>query len=204
MTLSNLLIFCAVYFVMVASPGPGIAALVARVLGRGLTGIPAFIAGFVVGDLIWLSLTVAGLALLAQTFEWLFTAIKYLGAAYLLFLAYKLWTTPAGPAQVAAAEISENALRAFLSGLAITLGNPKVIIFFMALLPTVVDLARLDWLGFAEIAVVICIGISTILGTYALTAARVRRLFINSRSVQWLNKSTGAVMAGAAVAIAAR
>ncbi len=95
MTLSGLLVFAAAYVVAAASPGPGVAALVARVLARGAQGMPSFIAGFVVGDLIWFSIAATGLAVLAQTFAALFLTIKYAGAAYLLFFAWKLWTAPA-------------------------------------------------------------------------------------------------------------
>src|ERR1700690_2077744 len=53
LSLSSLALFAGVYLAATATPGPGVAALVARVLGRGLWGIAPFIAGFVVGDLIW-------------------------------------------------------------------------------------------------------------------------------------------------------
>ena len=53
MTSTGLLTFCAVYALAVATPGPGVAAIIARSLAHGLKGAPAFIAGFVVGDLVW-------------------------------------------------------------------------------------------------------------------------------------------------------
>jgi len=62
MTLAGLLIFAAVYVVATASPGPGVAAVVARVLAKGTHGMPGFIAGFVIGDLIWFSIAATGLA----------------------------------------------------------------------------------------------------------------------------------------------
>jgi hypothetical protein len=61
MTLAGLLTFGAVYGAAVASPGPGVTAVVARVLARGLRGAPAFIAGFLVGDLIWFALAATAL-----------------------------------------------------------------------------------------------------------------------------------------------
>src|ERR1700733_10032327 len=85
---SALLIFAGVYFVAVATPGPGIAALVARVLGHGLKGVAPFIAGFVVGDMVWLSLAATGLSVLAHEFATLFVALKFAGAAYLLYVAW--------------------------------------------------------------------------------------------------------------------
>ena len=94
MSFYGLLTFSAVYLMAVATPGPGVAAVIARSLARGAQGAPAFIAGFLVGDLIWFAVAATGLAALAQTAQVAFTVIKYLGAAYLLYLAYKLWTAP--------------------------------------------------------------------------------------------------------------
>ena len=59
--------FCAVYILAVATPGPGVAAVIARGLDHGPRGAAAFIAGFVVGDLIWFLGAALGLAALAQT-----------------------------------------------------------------------------------------------------------------------------------------
>ena len=95
MTLTSLLLFAFVYFAAVATPGPGVAALVARVLGRGLTGVAPFIAGYVVGDMIWLIVAGTGLSVIANAFAGLFVAIKYAGAAYLLYLGWRMATASA-------------------------------------------------------------------------------------------------------------
>ena len=97
MSLSGLSVFALVYVLAVASPGPGVAAIVARALGRGTKGMPAFITGFLVGDLIWFTLAATGLAMLAQQAYVVFVVVKFAGAAYLLYLAYRLWTAPAVP-----------------------------------------------------------------------------------------------------------
>lgn len=90
--LTGLLIFAGALLVAAASPGPGIAAIVARVLGRGTRGAVAFTTGVALGDVVWLAFAVLGLAVLA--FHGVFLIIKYAGAAYLLWLAWKLWTAP--------------------------------------------------------------------------------------------------------------
>ena len=95
MSLAGLVLCASVYAMAVATPGPGIAAVVARVLSRGVAGAPAFILGFVVGDLIWFTVAARGLAVLANSFHVVFVAIKYAGVAYLLYMAYGLWTAPA-------------------------------------------------------------------------------------------------------------
>jgi threonine/homoserine/homoserine lactone efflux protein len=79
-----------------------VAAVVARVLGRGTRGALAFTSGIALGDVVWLTFAITGLAVVAQTFQGVFLAVKYVGAAYLLWLAWKLWTAPARPAEVAA------------------------------------------------------------------------------------------------------
>lgn len=197
-----LVVFAVAYFMAVASPGPGVAAIVARVLARGTAGAP-FIAGYVAGDLVWFSVAAFGLALLAQTFATLFLIVKYAGAAYLLWLACRLWTAPVAAVERVGVP-AERRERLFLAGLLVTLGNPKVIVFFLALLPAVIDLERLTAAGFAQIALLIGVILSGVLAGYALAAARARRLFTSPRAVRLLNRSTGAVMAGAAAAIATR
>ena len=95
-------------------------------------------------------------------------------------------------------------MRLFAGGLAVTLGNPKVILFFLALLPTVVDLGRIDALGLAELGVTIVLVLGIVLSGYVLAAERARRVMTSARARRLLNRGAGTVMAGAAVAIASR
>src|SRR5687768_9206820 len=171
MSLYGLLVFAVVYLLAVASPGPGVAAVIARSLARGTRGAPAFIAGFLVGDLIWFTFAATGLAALAQSAQPLFVVVKYAGAAYLLYLAYRLWTAPVATATTAGtSEIDggQMPLQLFLGSLTLTLANPKTMIFFLALLPTVVRLEELTLLGFVEIVVMISIVLPVTLGAYVL------------------------------------
>jgi threonine/homoserine/homoserine lactone efflux protein len=205
MSLYGLMVFCAVYLLAVASPGPGVAAIVARSLAKGTHGAPAFIAGFLVGDLIWFSFAATGLAALAQTAHAVFVVVKYAGAAYLLYLAYKLWTAPAAAVgEGPDLEAGQKPVQLFLGSLALTLANPKTIVFFLALLPTVVPLEQLTLIGFAEMVVAISILLPLTLGAYVVLAARARRVFKSATAVRRINRGTGAAMACAAVAVATR
>ncbi|NNM72881.1 LysE family translocator [Enterovirga aerilata] len=204
MSLDALLVFAAALFVAAAAPGPGIAALVARVLGRGTGGAVAFTTGLALGDVVWLAVAVAGLSALAQSFHTVFLVLKYAGAAYLLVLAWKLWTAPAAPAGSGEAPRPDPSWRLFLAGLAVTLGNPKVMVFYLALVPNLIDVASITPLGFAELAAVLLAVLAVVFGSYILLAARARRLLASPRAVRAVNRTTGAVMAGAAVAVATR
>src|SRR3954452_4376113 len=121
MDMAALIVFATALLVAAASPGPGIIAIVARVVGRGAQGAVAYAAGFVIGDLVWLTVAVLGLAVVAQAFGEGFGVIKYAGAAYLLYLAYRMWTTPAQTLDVLADIGRESRGRLFLTGLAISL-----------------------------------------------------------------------------------
>ncbi len=204
MSLYGLLVFSAVYFVAVATPGPGVAAVIARSLAHGSRGAPAFILGFLVGDLVWFTLAATGLAALAKAAYPVFVAIKYAGAAYLLYLAYRLWTAPAAQVTARESESGQNPRQLFFGGLALTLANPKTMIFFIALLPTVIGLDTLTVLGFIEIALAITIVLPIVLGAYVVAASRARRMFTSARAVRNINRATGATLAGAAVAVAVR
>ncbi len=204
MTIYGILTFCAVYALAVATPGPGVAAIIARSLAHGFKGAPAFVAGFVVGDLLWFGIAATGLAALARTAATVFVVIKWAGVAYLLFLAWKLWSSPAERVEVTRDDGRQHGWRAFVASLMLTLANPKAILFFLALLPTVVDLASMNGLRFAEISLAITLVLPTVLFTYVFLAARARQLFTTPRAVRRLNRSSGVAMAGAAIVVATR
>jgi len=205
MHLHNLVVFLIAYLLATAAPGPAVAAVLARVLSHGRRGIPSFIAGFVVGDLIWFLSAAMGMAAIAQTAHNLFVVLKYAGVAYLLYLAFRSFTTSTSSISIQESQdIGERPLRLFFGSVALTLSNPKAMIFFLALLPTVVNLARLGPIDILRLGVAICLILSSVLGLYVVVALRARLLFQSSRAVLWLNRGTGVVMTGAAIAVASR
>lgn len=204
MDLAQLLVFATAYLAVVTMPGPGVTALVARVLARGTRGAGAYIAGFVAGALIWFSIAAMGLAAVASTFGSVFIAVRYAGAAYLLYLAWKFWNAGSTTNLAAADASPERRWSLFLAGAAVNLGNPKVVVFFLALLPTMVDLKALTLMGFVELAAVVAIIVTVVLSIYAAAAGRARRLFGSPRATQLINRGSGVALAGAATAIAVR
>ncbi|HEY3177679.1 MAG TPA: LysE family translocator [Casimicrobiaceae bacterium] len=204
MSFYGLLSFCVAYVLAVASPGPGVAAVLARSLGHGMRGAPAFIAGFLVGDLVWFAFAAAGLAALAQVAHTAFLVVRYAGVLYLLYLAYRLWTAPALPLDGAVIAPSQPNSRLFFGTLALTLGNPKTMLFFLALLPIVVPLDVLGPADYLEIVAAIVVILPLVLGAYALAATQARQFFRRPRSVRLMNRCAGTAMAGAAIVIATR
>lgn len=204
MTVTALVIFAGALLVAAASPGPGILALVARVISIGFADAMPFALGLMLGDLVWLGAAVLGLAVLAHTLSGAFIAIKFAGAAYLIYLAWRMWTAPAEPAAADAAPPRRGAAGLFLAGLSVTLGNPKVVAFYVALLPSLIDLTQVGVVGYAELVVLCLVILTLVFGAYGLAAARARALFRSRRAVRLFNRTGGALMAGAAVAVATK
>ena len=196
------LTFAMVLMVAVISPGPAIAALVSRIMARGTDGIAAFCAGLVLGDLIWLSCAMFGLAALAALFQPVFLIVKYVGAAYLLFLAWKLWRDSGAP--VKTEPLRGQGRQLFGAAMLISLGNPKIMLFYLALMPTVIDLTRLTIIDMAELAIIVAVVVSAVLAGYVILAAQARRMFTSPRAIQSVNRIAGLAMAGAAAAIVVR
>ncbi|MGI2033020.1 LysE family translocator [Rhizobium panacihumi] len=203
MTLTSILVFAAALFVAAGSPGPSIAALVARVLSKGWRNVLPFIAAMWMGEAIWLSLAVAGLAAVAENFQPVFVVIKWIGVAYLLYLAWKMWFAPA---EVGGEDLPESrsALKMFGAGLTVTLGNPKIMMFYVALLPSIIDLAGVTLIGWAELVAAMIVVLATVDVAWMALAAKARQFLKSPRAVKIANRISAGTMAGAAAAIAAR
>lgn len=199
----SLIVFAGALVVAAGSPGPSIAALVARVLARGWRDVLPFLMAMWVGEGVWLSLAVFGLAAIAQTFYLLFLAIKYLGIAYLLYLAWRMWTAPASTDSEAISP-QRSGRDLFLTGLAVTLGNPKIMVFYMALVPTIIDLTRVGVVGWASLTITMLAVLVAVDLTWVFFASQARRLLRSPQGVRAANRAGATVMAGAAAAIAAR
>ena len=204
MDLASLTLFVTALLLASGTPGPGIATLVARVLGTGIGGAAPLAFGLAVGDIVWLSTGVWGLAALAQTFHGVFMLVKWVGIAYLFYLAWKMWNTSAAGRDVTADMRKESASALFLTGLAVCLGNPKVMAFYWALVPTLLDVTKVTVTGWLQL-VVATFGVLTItFGGYILLADRARLLIKQGNAVRTVNRVAAVAIAGTAVWMAAR
>ncbi|HTV67516.1 MAG TPA: LysE family translocator [Rhizobiaceae bacterium] len=203
MDLTSLLIFAGALLVAAGSPGPSIAALVARVISKGFRDVFPFLLAMWIGEGIWLSLAVFGLAVVAQTFHLAFVVVKWLGVAYLLYLAWKMWFAPV---KLREGEMprEDSPVKLFMAGMAVTLGNPKIMMFYMALLPTIVDLASVTVVGWLELTLTMAIVLIFIDLVWVFAAAQARKFLRSERAMRAANRVSAGMMAGAAAAIATR
>ena len=206
MELVSVLIFAAAVGVAVATPGPTIVMIVARVLAVGRRGHAAFAAGLIAGDVVWLAAAVFGMAALAETAHGVFVGLKYAGCAYLLWLAWKLWTAPAAALETdaASAATGRSALAEIFGGLAVALANPKTMLFYLALVPQMLDARTVDLAGFVELAAIVVVLYAGVLAGYVHAAARARRAFATPAAMRRVQRGSAVLLAGTAAAVAAR
>lgn len=203
MSLMTLIVFAGALMMAAGSPGPSIAALVARVLSRGARDVLPFLAAMWIGEGIWLTCAVLGLAAIAESFHAAFVAIKWLGVAYLLYLAWKMWFAPVETGDGALPEARSGA-KLFFAGLTVTLGNPKIMMFYVALLPAIIDLGVVTLVGWAELVATMFIVLVAIDLAWVFLASRARLFLKSPRAVRLANRLSAGTMAGAAAAIATR
>jgi threonine/homoserine/homoserine lactone efflux protein len=199
----TLIVFAAALFVAAGSPGPSIAALVARVLSSGWRDVMPFVAAMWLGEVIWLTMALAGLTTLAQSFQAGFTVLKWAGVAYLAWMAWTMWRAPAETG-ASALPGHGSGWSMFAAGMAVTLGNPKIMLFYLALLPTLIDV---QGTGLREGAALAAVAVAVLAAVDLLwigLAQRARAFLRTPRAVRFSNRLSATVMGGAALAIAAK
>jgi len=204
MSLVSILTLALAMLILAVTPGPGVLATTARALASGFRPAVFVVLGIVVGDLIFLLSAIYGLAAIAVKLHGLFVVIKYCGAAYLIYSGIRLWRARPTESQVktTAAELpwSSN----FLTGLFITLGNPKVVLFYLGFLPTFVDLPSLSNSDVAIVAVIVSLVLGLTMLAYAYTASRARSVLHNAGSQRWINCAAGSVMIATGTTLATK
>lgn len=204
MTFAGFVTFAGALALAAAIPGPGLTALIARALGSGFRSSLFMALGLVVGDLTYLTAVVLGLALVAQTFGTVFLVIKWAGVVYLCWLAWTFWKAGITPEKIEARKGKGGALSSFLAGLMVTLGNPKTMIFYLALTPTLVDLRTITLMDYGILVVLTVLVLIVVLVPYLALAAKARWFLQSPKALKRLNRTAAAFMAGAALAIAGR
>lgn len=203
MTAAGFLAYALALGVAAAIPGPGVVALVARALASGFWAGMAFATGLMLGDLTFLAAAVFGLTRLAEALGDVFVVIRIGAGLYLGYLAIQLWRA-AARAQHVASRSADRPLASFLSGLTVTLANPKTIVFYLAVLPTLLDLRAVSLSDFAVLVAVTALVLIVVMTPYAALASRARHALQNAAFHRRLNRGAAAIMAGAAIWTVAR
>ena len=203
MTLESALTFFVAIFVFSITPGPGVFAILARSMTMGAKACVGLCVGMALSDIVYLVMACFGLAAIATAWEEVFLVIRYLGAAYLIYLGWKMWTTkPDVSKQTTGVAAKQNGFASFMQGFMISASNPKVILFYVAFLPTFMDLTVLGSADIVLAAVLAFVALLLGLMLIAVCASQARRMLKSEKSMLTVNRSAGGIMAGAGAFLA--
>ncbi|MBB1247391.1 LysE family translocator [Rhizobium sp. G21] len=196
--------FALAFFVFAASPGPDNLTIVARTISHGWTSGLAYGLGTVTGILIFLVAAVFGLSVIASEMGFVMTVLRYAGAIWLIWTGIRLWTARPDAADLAQRSRDRGLLPAYTSGVLLNLGNPKMPLFYVALLPNVVG-ADIGPALALELALVILLVEAVVIAGHLFIASKSSRLMTSPVVARRVNRAAGSVMIGTGViAVAAR
>ncbi|MDT8419436.1 MAG: LysE family translocator [Desulfuromonadales bacterium] len=202
MSLESAITFFIAVFIFGITPGPGVFAILGRALMSGTSACFPLALGMVISDIVYMVLACYGLSALAEHWGDAFLVVRIVGAGYLIYLGVKMWRTRSTHSLSTTERPKENARFSFLQGFIISASNPKVILFYIAFLPTFMDLTVLSHLDIALAAALTLVALMAGLMLIAAGATSARYYFRSPRGAKTLNRSAGAVMIGAGAYLA--
>jgi len=208
MSLEASITFFLAIFIFAITPGPGTFALLARALVSGAWSCLPMSIGMAISDIIYLILSTLGLATIAVNYGELFTAIRLIGAAYLLYLGYKMWTADVDTSfkneAIQSGSKKRNWISGFIQGFLISASNPKVILFYIAFLPTFLDLTALNHSDILLLSVLTFFALLAGLMLISVGASSVRKYLKSESALKKLNRTAGSIMIGAGIFLVSR
>ena len=196
-SLATLIPYIGACFLVAIVPGPSVTVIVANALGRGTGAGLAIVAGTHAGILAMTLVVAMGMQALVALMGWAFDWLKLVGAAYLVWLGFKMWRST-GELGTAQAEQGKSARRLAIDGFLVAIANPKALIFLSAFLPQFVDISRPAFPQVMVLGLLFMLVAGTTDALYALIAGRARGLLSAAR-VRIVSRASGLIlMAGGA------
>jgi threonine/homoserine/homoserine lactone efflux protein len=206
MTLEASLLLASTIFILGIIPGPGVLLVVSRALSGGLFASLWTIFGLLTADLIFLFIVVYGLQAIATVVAPALLFIQIIGAVYLIWLGISVWKSPS----ITASTDKKLPLKAqsfyalWLTGLIITLSNPKAILFYVSFLPSIIEITTLTSIDITIMGLIICITIGGIMFFYALTAINAKNKFAPSTNKKITQRIAGSMIIATGIFILSR
>lgn len=202
MTIITILLFALTELALSLSPGPAVFLVVSQGMKAGFKASLRGTLGIMTGELIFFVLSALGLGALLIASQTLFTIVKWLGAAYLVYLGLQMIISSFKKSDVEEEKLEAAPVKFYRQGLVMQLANPKAILFFTALLPQFINPELPATYQFVVLGLVSIIVQGSTLLAYGWLAERGGRWLKESRFAKWLDRSAGAFLIGAGVKLA--
>lgn len=203
MTPQSAFAFAIGMFFLALLPGPGLATIVSRALASGPVAGLAVTGGLVLADFVFMGVAMVGLTTIAVAMGPFFQIVKYAGALYLVWFGCEAFRSSASPL-VVEPRTGNGLIKDVGLGFLVTLGNPKALLFYSALLPTFLDKTAIRFADFLVLAGIVVVVSCLVYGGYIFLAERSRRLLASSAASRLFNRLTGSILIGAGITVAAR
>ena len=203
MSLSTWLAYCLATLILSITPGPGVFSSLSSGLRHGFRLGAWNGVGMQAANLMLVAIVSLGLGAILLASETLFTLVKWVGVAYLVYLGIAAWRAPPQVFEEDASDTAHTAREVFLRGFWVNATNPKGIIFFAAILPQFIDVARPQPTQYAILAATtFAVDLAVMMG-YTALAARVFRVMRDPARIRWINRTLGSAFVACGVALAA-
>lgn len=192
-------LFVAAVFLLSGTPGPNMLHILSRSVTLGVRRSTAAMGGCIVALVSVLSASAAGLSTLLMALPGAFETLRFIGAAYLVYLGIKSWRSDASPAAAAATDAAHpevSTWKIFAGGFAVCASNPKLILFAAAFLPQFVSPAAPSAPQFAILVVTFAAIELFWLSVYALGGKSLSRLLAKPGLRHAFNRLTGGIFVG--------
>jgi len=193
-----------VMLALAAVPSASVALVITKSATLGVRNGAAVSAGIVLGDLVFVALAILGLSVLAETMGAFFAIFKYIGGIYLVWLGVSLLRAKGTVALQTVDSRSSTLATSFVSGLFLTLGDVKAILFYSSLFPTFVDMANLTVTGITAIVSITIFTVGGIKIAYAFAAQRIFYKLQTRKAQKFTRLSAGSLMVGAGTYLIAK
>lgn len=190
--------FMLACWVISVSPGAGAIASMSSGLNYGFRHGYWNAIGLQLALLVQIAIVAAGAGVLFATTPWAFLIVKWLGVAYLLYLAYLQWAAPAQSIEIQHELTRKSAGKLVMYGFLVNISNPKAIVFLFAVLPQFLDLSKPQWAQYAIMALTMISIDLIVMAGYTGLAAKVLRLLRSPKQQKVMNRTFAALFADAA------
>jgi threonine/homoserine/homoserine lactone efflux protein len=188
-----LIAFLIGMIILSATPGVGVFSSIAQAISGGFISSLFFISGLVLGDILFFILAVVGVTTISEIMGEMFFIIKIIGGIYLVYLGVKAIKKNKSVAKtIIKPKVTKS--KTFTSGLLVTLGNPKPILFYASIVPTIVNLENIKMIEVITLILLIAVVSYFIIGGYCYLASATKRIFKRKSFERKLNELSGLTM----------
>jgi threonine/homoserine/homoserine lactone efflux protein len=190
----DLLLYAGAILILFLTPGPVWVALTARALSGGFASAWPLAVGVVLGDILWPLLAILGVAWIVSVFDGFMTVMRYVAAGMFLFMGVMLIRHAGATIGTDSRLTRPGRWAGFMAGVAVIVGNPKAVLFYMGVLPGFFNLTTITWLD--VVAILAISATIPLMGNLvmALSVDRARRLLTSPAALRRVNIVAGVLL----------